>query len=105
MSDNVDETKERLARAIPHLFSNSGGNNSVQFHGGGIAIWACVTACIMMLSMTFVLVFMHFDSNGRIERRLDKLENKQDQDRANVADDIKGIRAYINAGLVKPREK
>lgn len=57
-----------------------------------------VTACLLLavLGMTFGAFGLYIAKDTRDAQRADALELRQD---------IKAIRAYINAGMVRPKEK
>lgn len=105
----TDAEKRELAEAINRFNSKAdallGGNSSnstitVQ----GATGWQ-VTACLLIavLGLASGAFGLYIAADTRNEQRSDAL--KMGQEAAELRQDIKAIRAYINAGMVRPKEK
>lgn len=91
--DRVNHAIDKVER-LAHMRDNT-SHSSIQVHGA--TGWQ-VTACLLLavLGMASGAFGLYIAADTRNAQRVDSLELRQD---------IKGIRAYINAGMVRPREK
>lgn len=101
MNESQGEHKE-LIEAL-HRFSdrsekllnmNSGNNtSSIQVHAGGVGVWICVICCAVMVTALSCGGVAAYAVMGDLK-----------QDVRSLKDGEKAIRAYINTGLLQPKE-
>lgn len=87
----LSENLTKLVAARGDVTANPAATITV--NAGGVAVWASVTACLIMLAVTIV-------GGVLIAMALSNL-NQQTQE---LRQTDQTIQAYINAGLVQPEE-
>ena len=94
LTRNVEKLDERLEQlgAMAGRNANSAASH-ISVNAGGLAVWAAVTACMVMLAVTIVGSIFIAIALSDLNRQSQELRQ---------ADAT--MQAYINAGLVQPKE-
>lgn len=100
MPGNPD-SMERMAKEIKESLdriSNDGNisrnNNTIRFDAGAIGVWLCVTCCLVILVAVLCGGMAAYAFMGDVKQDIRALQDGE-----------KAVRAYINTGLIKPKEK
>lgn len=89
------EALQRFTDKADNLLSMNSGNNtsSIQVHAGGFGVWICVICCAVMVTALACGGVAAYAVMGDLK-----------QDVRSLKDGEKAIRAYINTGLLQPKE-
>lgn len=100
MEEPEETVVQRIVREI--LGSPSTSNANVTFHGAtNWQLTSAMTAAV--LGVAFGVFGMYTAKDTKDQARIDQL--KTEQDMFELRQDIKAIRAYINAGMVQPKRE
>lgn len=89
---NLDVLADRLDE-ISQLRSTQAATSTVQINAGGVGVWVASTACAVILAVTIVASVFLAIALSDLNRQAQELRQTDAT-----------IQAYINAGLVKPKE-
>lgn len=95
LRENFKELREGVEGLIKDkgLGNANSSSSNINFNAGGLALWAALTACLVMLAVTIVGSIFIAIALSDLNRQAQELRQ---------ADAT--MQAYINAGLVQPKE-
>lgn len=95
------DAMQRFSDNADKLMSLNSGNttSSIQVNAGGIGVWACLTACIMMLAMVMIGGMWMSREFNRIDREM--TDRREGMERMQTY--LSAI--YAQAPHLKPKEE